>query len=61
MKVPKTCPCGSKKPCEALYDARGIFCAFVCDDCEEETRKRYRSEIFTNSNYVCNEPVEPEN
>lgn len=54
----KLCPCGSDKEREELVDARGIFCAFVCEDCEAEKRKRYRPEIFENSNYACDEYIE---
>lgn len=43
-----------------LFDARGIFCCFVCDECEQTKRSRYRPEIFTNPNYWTDEPVDPE-
>ena len=43
-----------------LYDARGIFCCYVCDECEQSKRARYRPEIFTDPNYWTDEPVEPE-
>jgi hypothetical protein len=42
-----TCPCGSGEPRRELIDARGIFCEFVCDACEEEKGKEFRPEIFT--------------
>ena len=60
MRIPETCPCGSGLPCSPLYDARGIFCAFTCDKCEEEVRSRYRPEIFEDGNYICDEPVDEE-
>jgi hypothetical protein len=41
------CPCGSGKPRRDLVDARDVFLAFVCDACEEEKRKEFRPEIFT--------------
>ena len=41
------CPCGSGETRRDLIDACGIFCAFVCDACEEEKRKEFRPEIFT--------------
>jgi hypothetical protein len=31
----KLCPCGSGEPRRELVDARGIFCTFVCDKCED--------------------------
>jgi hypothetical protein len=40
------CHCGSGKPCSDLYDARGIFCSYV--------------DILEDSNYECDEPIEPE-
>jgi hypothetical protein len=42
----------------SLYDARGIFCAYVCDKCETEKRARYRPEIFEDSNYACDEAID---
>ncbi len=56
----KLCGCGSGKPRRALDDARGIFCAYVCDDCEEEAKSKYRSDIFTDSGYWHDEPIEPD-
>ena len=41
-----------------LYDARGIFCAYVCDACEDEVRARYRVDIMEDSNYWADEAVE---
>lgn len=43
------CRCGSDKPRFALHDAAGIFCTYVCDACEDETRKRYNPAIFEGS------------
>ena len=54
----KTCPCGSNEPRRELTDARGIFCTFVCDKCEKEKRGRFRPDIFTDSQYWTDEPVE---
>lgn len=50
----KLCPCGSGEPRRELVDARGIFCTFVCDKCEK------RPDIFTDSQYWTDEPVEEE-
>lgn len=54
----KTCPCGSGEWRGELYDARGIFCAFICDHCEAEKRLRYRPEIFLNPKYWADEDIE---
>jgi len=42
----KSCPCGSNKPRRPLLDSRGVFYSYICDDCEEEKRNKYRQEIF---------------
>jgi hypothetical protein len=41
-----------------LYDARGIFCAYVCDKCQTEVKQKFRPEIFEDSNYSHSEPIE---
>ena len=41
-----------------LYDACGIYCCRVCDDCEAEKRARYRPEIFDDINYESTEDKE---
>jgi hypothetical protein len=56
----KLCPCGSGLPREELVDARGIFCAFVCARCRAKKKAGYRPDIFTDSNYWTDEPVEEE-
>ncbi len=53
--VRHVCPPGQRRP---LHDARGIFCAYVCDGCEQRRREEFRAEIFTDPNYECCEPVE---
>lgn len=53
-----TCTCGSGLPRRSLLDARGIFCDFVCDVCEERKRAKYRPDIFTDPNYWTYEPIE---
>ena len=40
------CRCGSGKPRFELLDAAGIFCGFVCDDCEATQRRKFRPEVF---------------
>jgi hypothetical protein len=52
------CNCGSGEPCRPLCDARGIFVSYVCDKCEEEKKKGFRPEIFTDSNYYTDEPID---
>jgi hypothetical protein len=54
---PKPCSCGSGKQRSELRDARGIFCTFICSKCEAEKRKRFRPEIFTDSQYETVEPI----
>lgn len=56
----KPCSCGSGLPRRALYDARGIFCAYVCDACEARKRAGFRPGIFTDANYETDEPIEDE-
>ncbi len=66
MATEKPCRCGSGLPrrtsssthARTLSDARGIFCDFVCDKCEDEKRNRYRSDIFTDPNYWHDEPID---
>lgn len=52
------CRCGSGKERRELNDARGIFVAYVCDDCEATVKKRYRADIFTNPGYETDEPID---
>ena len=56
----KPCPCGSGKPRYDLTDAKGIFCSYVCEDCEEKVMKKYRIEVFQDEDYTCDEQNEPE-
>ena len=60
MRNPRPCKCGSGKWDYDLTDARGIFCDYVCEDCEAKVRRKYRCEIFTNPEYITNEPIEPD-
>lgn len=52
------CTCGSGKHRFALTDARGIFCTYVCDDCEAAKAATYRPEIFTDAAYEADEPID---
>lgn len=54
----KVCPCGSGLPCWNEHDARGIFLARVCTECEEERLSAFRPDVFTDSSYECDEPIE---
>lgn len=52
------CPCGSCLPRRTLEDARGIFCTYVCNECEAKQKAKYRADIFTNPNYPTIEQIE---
>lgn len=52
--------CGSGKESHELLDARGIYCGRCCPDCEEKLRAGFRPEIFKNSRYEADEPIEAE-
>jgi hypothetical protein len=43
---------------EAVYDARGIFVAYVCEQCRERKLSGYRPDIFTDPNYWALEPID---
>jgi hypothetical protein len=47
----KPCNCGSGLERRARFDARGIFLTYVCDKCEGEKIRSYRSEVLTDPNY----------
>jgi hypothetical protein len=54
------CTCGSGMAARAVYDARQIFVAFVCDGCQRSKLAQYRPEIFTDPNYEHSEPIDEE-
>lgn len=54
------CNCESGKEKRPLFDARGIFCIYVCNACEEEKRKIFRPEIFEDSEYEHAGPFDSE-
>jgi len=56
----KPCPCGSGHQRHELLDAQGIFCAFVCDDCEAEKRRRFNPDIFDAASYPTDDQIEPD-
>ena len=35
-------------------------CGKVCDKCIEKEKKKYHKDIFDDSNYYADEPIEPE-
>lgn len=60
MSKIRECRCGSGEQRYALCDARGIFCAYVCGACEQQVRRKYRPEIFSNPRYEAAEKIEPD-
>lgn len=48
----KPCNCGSGLDRYDLVDGAGIFCAFVCDRCEDEKRKKFNPAIFNSKRYA---------
>jgi len=57
-----TCRCGSGKFRYPLYDGNGIFCDYVCEDCESKKRSQYRPEIMDRpySQDDVDEPIDPD-
>lgn len=41
-----------------LYDARGIYVSRVCDACIDKVKSQYRPEIFDDSSYETDEPID---
>ena len=41
------------------YDARGIELCKVCSFCRSEKLAQFRREVLTDSNYECDEEIEP--
>ena len=39
------CPCGSGRDPWRLYDAKDKFVSFVCEDCENKVKAKYRPDI----------------
>lgn len=42
----KTCTCGSNLWRHELLDAAGLFCGYVCDQCEDDKRAQFNPTIF---------------
>jgi len=63
---PTLCGCGSGEPRFALNDVMGIFCAYVCDQCEKEKRSHYKPctfgsvDAYRQNALDCGEDIEPE-
>ena len=43
-----------------LYDARRIYCGRVCERCEDYKRAQFAPEIFNDSGYAHDEPIDSE-
>lgn len=56
----KPCCCGSGKESYWISDARGIPVARACEDCESSKKSGYRPEVFADSHYAADEPIEEE-
>ena len=62
------CPnCESGKFPYILTDNMGCSCGYVCEDCEEEKKKKYNPDIFGQDNtqarqraMECGESIEPD-
>ena len=60
MNASSHCRCGSGESPYPLLDARGIYVAKVCSECEDGVKARFRPEIFEDSQYSCDEQIEPD-
>ena len=56
----RPCPCGSGLDSWWELDARGIPLCRVCPQCQESKITKYRPEVFTDSNYWADEPIDEE-
>lgn len=56
----RECDCGSGEIREEVCDARGLFVAYCCDRCKGERLAGFRPEIFSDGDYDCDEPIEPD-
>jgi hypothetical protein len=52
------CPCGSNEEPWIESDARGLPIGYVCNNCVEQKKAKYRPEIFYDPNYECDERIE---
>ena len=54
----KLCLCGSGQSRQSLFDARGIFCCYVCEICKVSKASRYRIEVLEDPTYDHDEPLD---
>lgn len=54
----RECVCGSGLESWVLSDARGIYCARVCSQCEADKRGEFRPEIFSDPDYETDEAID---
>lgn len=57
MDLFHVCDRGARR---SLYDARGIFCCYVCPVCEDDKRALWRPEVLTDPNYEAEEAIDDE-
>lgn len=56
----RPCPCGSGKPSQWTFDARGIPLFRTCGACMGAKLKKVRPDVLTDPDYWSDEPIEPE-
>jgi len=56
----RTCTCDSGLESYVLNDARGLYVGRCCEKCEPKLRAKYRPDIFEDSNYWTDEPIDEE-
>lgn len=52
------CPCGSGRPSQWQYDAKGIALFRTCTACHTRKMDSVREDVKTDPNYWTDEPVE---
>ena len=57
MDLFHVCDRGARR---SLYDARGIFCCYICPVCEDDKRARWRPEVLTDPAYEAEEAIDDE-
>ena len=53
-----SCQCCSNLPAIIEYDARGIELGFMCEECREKKRSKFRPEVLNDPNYWTDEPID---
>jgi hypothetical protein len=56
--VQRLCPCGSGEPSWWEHDARGIPLCRVCKKCKKQKLGRYRRDVLTQPDYICDEAID---